>query len=121
MYKNNIDENAHCLECGAPVYGRTDKRFCNNLCRSKYHRQHVYMKERLVRNEMDSIMKNYSILEQLVQLNSHRSPLAILEAMGFNKDFVTRVVKKGKHLEYRCFDLVYSVSAGYLFRLRREG
>lgn len=121
MYNSYNDENAHCLECGEPIYGRTDKRFCSGQCRSKYHRHRVYAHEQLVESAMDALFKNYSVLEQLLMLQCKRSPLAAVEAMGFNKDFVTRVTKKGKHLEYRCFDLIYSVSAGYLFGLRRDG
>ena len=120
MYKINNDENAHCLECGEPLYGRTDKRFCSGLCRSKYHRHRSYAHEKLVTDEMDALLKNYSVLEQLLLLHSFRCPLSAVESMGFNKDFVTRVTKKGKHLEYRCFDLIYSISAGYLFGLRRD-
>ena len=121
MYKINDASTIHCLECGEPLYGRTDKRFCSGQCRSKYHRHISYSRQQLISGEMDALLKNYSVLQQLLPLQSKRCPIAILEAMGFRKEFVTRVTKKGKHLEYRCFDISYSISSGFLTGLGREG
>ena len=121
MYKLiNDDNERHCLECGEPLYGRPDKKFCNISCRSKYHGDLRRRHNMLYSKTMGNLQRNYEILEHLYRLNSLACPLRELIAMGFKTDFVThRVEKKGKHLEYRCFDFIYNLSDNKLFNLRR--
>ena len=121
MYKLiNEDEDRHCLECGEPLYGRTDKKFCNTSCRSKYHGQLRRWHNMLYSKTLDNLNGNYEILEHLFRLHSTGCPLQELTEMGFKPDFVTHTVqKKGKHLEYRCFDFIYNMSGAKLFNLRR--
>ena len=119
MYKNS--EEPHCLECGEKLYGRPDKKFCSRECKSKYHDTLRYHLKKVQDSEMSKIVKNYSILETILNLTTGRCPLSTLEEMGFRKEYVTQVTKKGKHLEYRCFDFAYNMGAGRLFNLRRIG
>ena len=121
MYKLiNDNEDRHCLECGEPLYGRTDKKFCNISCRSKYHGQLRRWHNALYTNTLDSLNRNYEILEHMYRLHSTFCPIRELLEMGFLPDFVThRAEKKGKHLEYRCFDFIYNLSDNKLFNLRR--
>ena len=105
MYKK--EEEPHCLECGERLYGRTDKKFCSCECKSRYHGHLRY------------IAKKVQDSETILNLTTGRCPLATLEEMGFRKEYVTQVTKKGKHLEYRCFDFAYNMGAGRLFNLRR--
>ena len=66
------------------------------------------------------LTRNYSILEALFRLKGASCPVSTLTQMGFQPDFVThQVQKKGKHLEYRCFDFIYNMSDSKLFNLRR--
>lgn len=121
MYKLlSEDEDRHCLECGEPLYGRTDKKFCNTSCRSKYHGQLRRWHNKLYTDTLDCLNRNYEILEHLFRLHGKGCELTELAVMGFRKDMVThKVQKKGKHLEYRCFDFVYNLSDNKLFNLRR--
>ena len=117
MYKK--EEEPHCLECGERLYGRTDKKFCSCECKSRYHGHLRYIAKKVQDSELNALAKNYSILETILNLTTGRCPLATLEEMGFRKEYVTQVTKKGKHLEYRCFDFAYNMGAGRLFNLRR--
>ena len=121
MYKLlSEDEDRHCLECGEPLYGRTDKKFCNISCRSKYHGQLRRRQNKLYADTLEYLNRNYEILEHLFKLHGTNCDLTELAVMGFKTDLVThRVQKKGKHLEYRCFDFVYNLSDNKLFNLRR--
>ena len=121
MYKLlKEDEDRHCLECGEPLYGRTDKRFCNTSCRSKYHGQIRRWHNTLYSNTLEALEQNHAILEHMSRLHLTGCSLSELSEMGFKPDFVThRVEKKGKHLEYRCFDFIYNMSDNKLFNLRR--
>ena len=121
MYKTvNEDEGAHCLECGEPLYGRTDKKFCSCGCKNKYHGSLRAGRQAVINAAMRSLERNYRILESIYMLNSTACPIERLTVMGFQPDFVThRVRKNKKHLEYRCFDFVYNLSSSKLFNLRR--
>lgn len=121
MYKLlNEEEDRHCLECGEPLYGRPDKKFCDKSCRSKYHGTIRRRHNMLYTSTLNGLNRNYAILEQLYRLDSTGCTMAELRAMGFVPEYVTQTVeKKGKHLEYRCFDFVYNLSASKLFNLRR--
>ena len=121
MYKiEPADEPRHCLECGEPLYGRTDKKFCTTACKSKYHGQIRSIHNRLYNSTIQSLDRNYSILGQLFRLKTSTCPMPELLNMGFCPDCVTHCVrKKGKHLEYRCFDFIYNMSSNKLFNLRR--
>lgn len=120
MYKITTEDDRHCLECGEPIYGRTDKVFCNRACKSRYHGQQRSLHNMAYSKTMASLQRNYGILEHLHKLKARNCPLDELTEMGFLPECVThRVEKKGKHLEYRCFDFVYNMSENKLFNLRR--
>ena len=121
MYKLQIDEeDRHCLECGEPIYGRSDKKFCTISCKNRYHGQMRRWHNQLYANTMECLNNNYDILENLYRLHRTSCPITDLCDMGFRPEHVThKVEKKGKHLEYRCFDFVYNMSGNKLFNLRR--
>lgn len=120
MYNTTEVEGGHCLECGSPVYGRPDKKFCCDSCRNKYHGHLRYRPVKTHNATLKILTRNYSILEALFRLKGASCPVSTLTQMGFQPDFVThQVQKKGKHLEYRCFDFIYNMSDSKLFNLRR--
>jgi hypothetical protein len=74
----------------------------------------------LYADTLDCLNRNYGILEHLYRLHSTGCSITELSEMGFRPDYVThKVEKKGKHLEYRCFDFTYNLSDSKLFNLRR--
>ena len=121
MYKKiPEDEDRHCLECGEPIYGRTDKKFCNTSCKSRYHGHYRSLHNMVYDSTINSLSINYGILEKMFKLKATSCPMKDLREMGFRPDCMThRTEKKGKHLEYRCFDFVYNLSERKLFNLRR--
>ena len=120
MYDFNDDEQRHCLECGEPLYGRTDKKFCDRSCKNRWH-GHIRLGQRNSYNRtIAGLTRNYALLERLYKLKKLSCPMGDLLDMGFTPELTTHTVqKKGKHLEYRCFDFVYNLSEGKMFNLRR--
>ena len=120
MYKPYDEEPLHCLECGEPIAGRTDKKFCNSGCRNAWH-EHIRSRNRQQRHSTLKILSsNYAILENLLRLKRSSCPVGSLIEMGFDPEIVThKGEKKGRHLVYRCFDLAYSLTPGKLFNLHR--
>lgn len=121
MYKyEDAEQPTHCLECGEPIYGRTDKKFCDGNCRNRWHSRLRTDQNTHFKLTLGILTRNYSILENLFDMNAGSCPADVLERLGFRPEYVTHSPqKKGKHLEYRCFDFVYNMSPNKLFNLRR--
>ena len=122
MYKPINPEHRllHCLECGEPVYGRADKKFCSNVCRNSFH-SHIRSEERQKRHlTMTLLAANYGILQNLLRIKKTSCPMDSLLDMGFLPNYVTRMgEKKGRHTEYRCFDIAYFQTSGKIFNLHK--
>jgi hypothetical protein len=69
-----------CLECGEPVRGRADKRFCTDQCRSQYNNKLNSDHVNLVRNINLVLKRNRRVMEGLLQSG--------------NEPFKPRVVKR---------------------------
>lgn len=121
MYKfQPFEDEPHCLECGEPLYGRSDKKFCNSGCRNAWH-GHLRSEMRITRtNTLNGLSRNYNVLDQLLKLHQSSCPRDRLCDLGFRPELVThRIEKKGKHLEYRCFDIAYNLSSAKIYNIRR--
>ena len=108
-----------CLECGDKIrYGRTDKKFCCDECRSR-HNNALAKNGRAFRRRMLSILyKNYEVLEAMIKADVDSVDMIDLIAMGFTPSVVTSYRRNGRHDEFSCFDIkfimtrtrVYSIS-----------
>jgi len=58
-------ENRLCLECGEPLKGRSDKKFCSDYCRNSYNNKVNRDSKNLIRNTNNRLRKNYKILCEL--------------------------------------------------------
>ncbi|MBR5562868.1 MAG: hypothetical protein IKW11_01415 [Bacteroidales bacterium] len=97
-----------CLECGDKIrYGRTDKKFCCDECRMKYHHEQVKSSKTYKRRILSMLSRNYDILENLIRSGVESVDLLELEGLGFIPGVVTSYLKVNKHDEYTCFDIKY--------------
>ena len=83
MYDTTEAESGHCLECGGPVYGRTDKKFCCDSCRNRYHGHLRYQPVKAHNATLKILTHNYSVLEALFRLKGASCPVSTLLQMGF--------------------------------------
>lgn len=98
-----------CLQCGTDIrYGRYDRKFCSDKCRSKYHnlRRSQLRNSRL--KALTALEHNYSILVQLMSMGCHSVDKLDLMDMGFNCSVVTSFVRKVRVTECRCYDIRYN-------------
>lgn len=99
-----------CLECGAVIRGRIDKKFCNDQCRNGYHNR--------VKAEMSSTMKqvnqvlkhNREVLRQLIpevkgKTTVNRDRL-LQEGFDFTYHTHTYTTRKGHHYTF-CYEYGY--------------
>lgn len=112
-----------CQECGAPLFGRSDKRFCSDQCRNTFNNRRNCEPNKHVREINAVLRKNRRILDSLNPGGRVKIPAARLKDMGFDFHYHTSVgrVREGG-MCYYCYDQGY-VPLGkkyYLLVLRPE-
>ena len=55
-----------CLECALPLFGRVDKKFCNDQCRNAYNNRLNKTTNDFVRNINVILRKNRKIIASLL-------------------------------------------------------
>ncbi|MCZ4221941.1 hypothetical protein [Pedobacter rhodius] len=81
-----------CLDCGTPVKGRSDKKYCDDLCRNNYN-NHLKAEDSLMVKKVNCILKrNRTILAKLnPEGKTRKISRKKLTAEGFNFDYFTSV------------------------------
>ena len=97
-----------CLECGTVLYGRSDKKFCDDNCRSTYHNH----SDKDIRNYVKGInyilRKNRRILNKLDNLGNESADRLSLLRMGFNFSYYTNIYElQNGYRYYFIYDLGY--------------
>ena len=119
-YKKHPIERLECLECGKEIqYGRTDRKFCSEDCKNKYHNNmHKYSRSVHIR-VLNGIEKNYNILCRLYRSHVPSIDIGDLIALGFRTEYSTGYRKYKRHDEYRCFEFKYYITRNRLFGLQK--
>lgn len=117
-YGKYVRRMPHCLECGDQIgYGRTDKKFCCEDCRTKYHYAASRMSKTYRRKILKTLSRNYSILESLVKSDTASMDLSDLISMGFVPGVMTSHSRNGRHEVYNCFDIKYIMTATRIYSI----
>lgn len=111
-YPKNISKKpSRCLECGEEIsYGRSDKKFCSEDCRSRHHYHQVQSSKTIRRKVMAILNRNYEVLDSLVHAGVEAVWISDVMTMGFNPGFSTFCRHHRKHDEYMCFDIHYRMT-----------
>ena len=56
-------EQKRCINCGAPLSGRTDKIFCCGRCKNEWHNHITLSEKRRKERVFGALWRNYKILE----------------------------------------------------------
>ena len=117
-----LEENeARCLECGDPLpYGRTDRKYCSDRCRSRYHnREHLRWRRRFA--WVTGILeRNYEILDHLVRMGVTSIAKTDLAQLGYNGEFLTSCRKTGHRMVCHCFDIRFEETPSKFQNLSQE-
>lgn len=109
-----------CLECGDRIrYGRTDKKFCCDDCRTRHYNAAARSGRAFRRRVFRILVKNYEVLEGLIKAGVESIDIIDLAAMGFSPTFVTSYSKAGKHNEYGCFDIKYIMTRTRVYSIMK--
>ena len=101
-------EKNECLECGKPLIGRSDKRFCDDSCRNANYNKSNRSTSNYMRKVNRILSKNRLILEGLNPNKTTKVSRKKLTTEGFNFDFYTNIyqTKNGKTYFF-CYDHGY--------------
>ena len=106
--------NHTCIECGATLTGRSDKKFCSDYCRATYHNR-IYRNAVREQTPVTRILRhNYAILRRLLGTGRRRAGRRHLEQLQFKPDYCTASRRDpfGRRI-YSCY--------GYTYRLTLSG
>ena len=78
-------EEKKCLECGTPILGRADKKFCSDYCRNVYNNR---------------LKKNWNILEELNTKETTKIHGNKLTVKNFDFNYFTSLYKTKKNEVY---------------------
>lgn len=103
-----MENERNCLDCGEPLRGRVDKKFCNDSCRNNYNNQLNSESHNLVRNINGILRRNRRILEELNPEGKTKITQKKLSAQGFNLTYFTHIYQTltGKTYHF-CYDQGY--------------
>lgn len=98
----------YCLECGAKIVGRIDKKFCNDQCRNSYNNK-LNRDENSIMTTINRVLrKNRHILKKLNPNGKAKVSRKAMDKAGFNFKYFTNVykTKEGK-VYYFCYEYGY--------------
>lgn len=116
-------EKRICIECNEAFNGRSDKKFCSDLCRNAYNNKLNSDSNNLVRNINNILRKNRRILEELIPEDTAKVSQQKLIDKGFNFNYNTNTVttKTGKSYVF-CYEYGYlPIEGNYYLLVKRKG
>jgi len=109
-----------CLQCGKPLYGRPDKKYCSDKCKNSHHYGLIADQVKMERRILGQIHRNYEILEGVLDQGRDSIDRDLAEELGFRCSCVTGIHKKrNRSDEYSLFDIRYKVSPELIHGIRR--
>ena len=119
-YKISPPKHGACLECGSDIeYGRTDKKFCSEKCKNKYHNKLQKDSRSIHRKVLRGLEKNYIILSKLHRSGMNSASISDLLSLGFRPEYSTSYRKVNSHDEFSCFEFRYYISKTRMFNLQK--
>lgn len=100
-----------CLECGHPILGRNDKKFCNDACRNSYNNKQNRDNSNLMRAIHRKLRNNYRIISTLkFYEGKYKTTQTHLKSLGFDFEYITHLKKYKNGAEYRfLYDIGYKL------------
>ena len=100
----------NCINCGAPMRGRIDKKFCDDSCRNTFNNQQNAVSTNLIRSINHTLKKNRNILESVIPEGEElaKTTKDRLLRLDFQFKYFTHSyeTKKGSQYYY-CYDYGY--------------
>jgi len=111
-----------CLACQTKTYGRIDKKFCSDYCRSGHHNKQNADSNSLIRKINYNLRKNRRILQKLNPKGKSKTTKSVLLGFGFNFNYYTNEYKSRAGKIYKfCYEQGYTeLEDGRFVLIKRE-
>ena len=97
-------------DCGKPIQGRPDKKFCDDACRNTFNNQQNAVSTNFIRNVNHALKRNRNILSELLPEGEKMAKTTRdkLNLEGFNFRYFTHIFQNQKGNVYHyCYDFGY--------------
>ena len=84
-----------CFNCGKPLVGRVDKKFCDAYCRNSLNNKNKRKHERIIAAVNRQVRKNRSILQQLCPEGKATVRKERLLDLGFSFQYFSSIYVEG--------------------------
>ncbi len=117
-----MNEAPKCIECGRELFGRSDKKYCSDACRSAYNNKSVKSNTSFIRRINRRLVKNRSIIEKLNPEGKTKSHKDQLLKAGFDFNYHTHTyTTKEQKTYYFCYDQGYLMLGNdFILLVRRD-
>lgn len=116
----STETERHCPECGQRIAGRSDKKFCNDQCRTAWHNRIKSEDYDRIKNTNSILMKNRRILAELIAEGHLEIRTVALTRLGFQFDYFTRTKReRNGNMSHFCYDVGYVPVSNGLYLLRK--
>ena len=100
-----------CCECGMQYFGRSDKKFCTDSCRSQFHNRKRQNEDDLTRLVNRLLYQNRKILREFQRQGRKVVHRDLLLRQGFTFNYYTNEQMTDSSEVYRyCYEQGYKVS-----------
>jgi predicted nucleic acid-binding Zn ribbon protein len=110
-----------CLDCGEPLRGRSDQKFCSDQCRNNYNNKINRAETNFMRNVQNILRRNRRILAELNPEGQRKVHQDLLIAKGFNFEFHTNTIQTNEgETYYFCYDQGLSLVEDHYYSLLKK-
>lgn len=110
-----------CLECGEPLVGRSDKKFCCDMCRNAWHNKTYRNNNAFMTQINNKLAQNRRILEKYYETGETKVSKVLLEEERFDFFYFTSFERNSSgKITYHCYEYSYSPVNSYNFIILRD-
>jgi hypothetical protein len=105
-----MKETQTCIHCKKIIKGRSDKKFCNQYCRTEYNNLKYKSNKKLlsVKRINNILSHNREILKNIIERKKNNViDISTLSIMGFHFDFHTHTIRTKGKIQYFCYEFGY--------------
>lgn len=96
------------MDCGEPLVGRADKKFCDDACRANYNNRRNSGENGYLRKVNNILKRNRRILAKLRPEGDEKVKWQTLINEGFNFNYITDMNEITEGRQYRfCYEYGY--------------
>ena len=109
-----------CRECGAPLTGRSDKKFCSSDCRTSWHNRNYSDMLRKAAAVNRVLMRNRKLISAVYEKGIRNISINDIRMAGFDRRYFTSVEKPPlRPSVYHCYEFSYVLRRGRILRLSK--